>query len=69
MKIQIQNSRELYRSVTTEYELLINGNQHLFRIYQNSNEGDMYWFDEEAFGSIEDYVLPGLTIEDILSWI
>jgi|688.fasta_scaffold1290057_2 hypothetical protein len=69
MKIQIQNSRELYRSVTTEYSITINGTNHIFRIHQNSQEGDLYWFDEEAFGSIEDYVLPGLTIEDILSWL
>jgi hypothetical protein len=69
MNIQIKTTRELYRSVTIEYELLINGTNHIFRIYQNSQEGDMYWFDEEAFGSIEDYVLPGVTIEDILSWL
>lgn len=66
MQMQIQNSRELYRSTTLEYKLLINGTNHLFRIHQNSNEGDIYWFNEEAFVDPEEQVLPGVTINDLL---
>lgn len=66
MKIQINSTRELYRSVTTEYSITINGTNHIFRIYQNSQEGDLYWFDEEAFTLMEDEVLPGITIEDLV---
>ena len=69
MQINIENKKELYRSVTIEYKLLINGTNHIFRIHQNSQEGDLYWFNEEAFVDLEDYVLPGVTIEDILSWL
>ena len=66
MKIQINSSRELYRSVTTEYQVTIGSKQHLFRIYQNSHEGDLYWFDEEPFTLMEDEVLPGITIADLI---
>jgi hypothetical protein len=69
MQINIENKKELYRSVTIEYKLVINGTNHIFRIHQNSQEGDLYWFNEEAFADLEDYVLPGVTIQDILSWL
>ena len=69
MEIKVLDSDRVYYQETNEYLLEINGESHSFRVFDSSDEEPQYWFDGEEFYNTYDYVMDGLTIEDLLSWI
>jgi|694.fasta_scaffold07283_20 hypothetical protein len=69
MEIKVLDSNRVYYQETNEYLLEINGESHSFRVFDSSDEEPQYWFDGEEFYNTYDYVMDGLTIEDLLSWI
>jgi hypothetical protein len=69
MEIKVLDSNRVYYQETNEYLLEINGESHSFRVFDSSDGEPQYWFDGEEFYNTYDYVMDGLTIEDLLSWI
>jgi hypothetical protein len=69
MEINVLESTRVYYQETNEYLFEIDGEQHSFRVFDSSDEEPQYWFDGEEFYNTYDYVMDGLTIEDLLSWI
>jgi hypothetical protein len=69
MEIKVLDSNRVYYQETNEYLLEINGESHSFRVFDSSDEEPQYWFDGEEYYNTYDYVMDGLTIEDLLSWI
>jgi hypothetical protein len=69
MDVNVIQSSRIYYQETNEYLLELDGEQHSFRVFDSSDEEPQYWFDGEEFYNTYDYVMDGLTIEDLLSWI
>jgi hypothetical protein len=69
MEINVLESTRVYYQETNEYLFEIDGEQHSFRVFDSSDEEPQYWFDGEEYYNTYDYVMDGLTIEDLLSWI
>ena len=69
MEIKVLDSNRVYYQETNEYLLEINGESHSFRVFDSSDEEPQYWFDGEEFYNTYDYVMDGLTIEDLLNSI
>lgn len=69
MDIKVLDSNRVYYQETNEYLLEINGEPHSFRVFDSSDEEPQYWFDGEEYYNTYDYVMDGLTIEDLLSWL
>ena len=69
MDVNVIQSSRIYYQETNEYLLELDGEQHSFRVFDSSDEEPQYWFDGEEYYDTTDYVMDGLTIEDLLSWI
>ena len=69
MDIKVLSNNKIYYQETNEYLLEIEGEQHSFRVFDSSDEEPQYWFDGEEYYNTYDYVMDGLTIEDLLSWL
>ena len=69
MDVNVIQSSRIYYQETNEYLLELDGEQHSFRVFDSSDEEPQYWFDGEEFYNTYDYVMDGLTIEDLLNSI
>jgi hypothetical protein len=68
MDIQLLESRRVFYEETTEHKFQINGEEHTFRFFDSENE-QLYWFDDVEYYNTEDEVMDNLTIQDLLDWI
>ena len=68
MDIQLLESRRVFYEETTEHKFQINGEEHTFRFFDSEDE-QLYWFDDVEYYNTEDEVMDNLTIQDLLDWI
>jgi hypothetical protein len=71
MEITVKSTRIISFSETKERELEINGEMHTLRTFDSNYEDPIYWFDgiEYNFSELEEEVMEGITLEEILNSI
>lgn len=68
MDIQFINSTRVFYEETYEHKFQINGEEHIFRVFDSMDERQ-FWFDDEIYFSVDDEVMDNLTIQDLLDWV
>ncbi len=68
MDIELKESTRVFYEEIYEHEFLINGEKHIFKVFDSENER-LFWFDDEICYSTEDEVMDNLTIQHLLDWI
>lgn len=68
MNIELKESRRVFYEETIEHKFEINGEEHVFRVFDSMDE-QQFWFDDEIYFNTEDEVMDNLTIQDLLDWV
>jgi dGTP triphosphohydrolase len=68
MNIELKESRRVFYEETVEHKFEINGQEHVFRVFDSMDE-QQFWFDDEIYFNTDDEVMDNLTIQDLLDWI
>lgn len=68
MEISVLDRKQVHYEETNEYQLEINGEEHIFRVFDSPDER-LFWFDDEIYYSTDDEVMENLTVQDLLDWI
>ena len=68
MDIELKESRRVFYEETVEHKFEINGEEHIFRVFDSMDE-QQFWFDDEIYFNSEDEVMDNLTIQDLLDWV
>lgn len=68
MDIELLDSIRVFYEETIEHKFQINGEEHVFRVFDSMDE-QQFWFDDEIYFNTEDEVMDNLTIQDLLDWV
>ena len=68
MDIQFINSSRVFYEETYEHKFQINGEEHIFKVFDSMDER-LFWFDDEIYYNLDDEVMDNLTIQDLLDWV